>query len=56
MALQPGRRIVLDCTPGAPVQVRCGATRLFEGKVGRRKNRMAVRIERDRAAAGGEPS
>jgi flagellar motor switch protein FliM len=45
LALRPGDRITLGCAPGAPVQVRCGATRLFEGKVGRRKNRMAVRIE-----------
>jgi flagellar motor switch protein FliM len=45
--LRPGNRVVLNCTPGAPVQVRCGATPLFEAKVGRRKNRVAVRIERD---------
>jgi flagellar motor switch protein FliM len=29
------------------VQLRCGATPLFEGKVGRRKNRVAVRIDRE---------
>ncbi|MCW3475113.1 flagellar motor switch protein FliM [Limobrevibacterium gyesilva] len=45
MALQPGSRIVLNTLPGAMVQLRCGATTLFEGKVGRRKNRVAVRIE-----------
>jgi flagellar motor switch protein FliM len=47
MALQPGSRIVLNCAPGAPVQLRCGATPLFEAKVGRRNNRIAVRIERE---------
>ena len=26
---------------------RCGTTALFEGKVGRRKNHVAVRIERE---------
>jgi flagellar motor switch protein FliM len=29
------------------VQVRCGTVPLFEGRVGRRKDRVAVRIERD---------
>ena len=47
MALTPGSRIVLNCGPGASVQLRCGATALFEGKVGRRKNRIAVRIDRE---------
>ena len=54
MALQPGSRIVLSTMPGASVQLRCGATTLFEGRVGRRKNHVAVRIEREvpRLAAG----
>jgi flagellar motor switch protein FliM len=47
MALQPGSRITLNCAPGAVVQLRCGATPMFEARVGRRKNRVAVRIERD---------
>lgn len=47
MALRPGSRMVLNAAPGAPVQVRCGAVSLFDGRVGRRKNRMAVRIEHD---------
>ena len=47
MALQPGSQIVLACGPGAPVQLRCGAVTLFEGRVGRRKNRVAVRIEHE---------
>jgi flagellar motor switch protein FliM len=55
MALVPGSRMLLSCTPGAPVQLRCGGTALFEGKVGRRKNRIAVRIDRELPrAAGGE--
>ena len=45
IALQPGSRILLGCTPGAPVQLRCGTVTLFEGRIGRRKNRVAVRIE-----------
>ena len=47
MALQPGSRIVLNAALVAPVRVRCGAVPLFEGRVGRRKSRIAVRIERD---------
>jgi flagellar motor switch protein FliM len=47
MSLEPGSKIVLNCAPGAAVQLRCGAVPLFEGKVGRRKNRMAVRIDRE---------
>ena len=38
---------MLNTAPGAPVLVRCGAVPLFEGRVGRRKSRVAVRIERD---------
>ena len=47
MAMQPGSHIVLNTIIGAPVLIRCGAVPLFEGRVGRRKNRIAVRIERD---------
>jgi flagellar motor switch protein FliM len=47
MAFKPGSRIILNTAPGAPVQLRCGATPLFEAKVGRRNNRIAVKIERD---------
>src|SRR5580693_2521813 len=47
MKLQPGDRITLNTALGAPVLVRCGTVPLFEGRVGRSKNRIAVRIERD---------
>ena len=47
VALQPGSRIMLTCAPGMPVQVRCGTVPLFEARVGRRKTRIAVRIERE---------
>lgn len=47
MALQPGSRIMLSQSPGAPVQLRCGTVTLFEGRVGRRKNRVAVRIDNE---------
>ncbi|MEO9190334.1 MAG: flagellar motor switch protein FliM [Acetobacteraceae bacterium] len=49
MAFRPGSRIVLNTVPGASVQLRCGTVPMFEGKVGRRKNRLAVRIEREAA-------
>jgi len=45
MALEIGSRIILSAAPGASVQVRCGNIPLFEGRIGRRKNRVAVRIE-----------
>jgi flagellar motor switch protein FliM len=47
MRLQPGSQIVLNTNIGAPVLVRCGSVALYEGRVGRRKSRIAVRIERD---------
>ncbi len=47
LALRPGSQLVLNVLPGAAVQLRCGGRPLFEGRVGRRKNRVAVRIERD---------
>ncbi len=54
MALQLGSQITLGTAPGSPVQLRCGAIPLFEGKVGRRKSRIAVRIEREIARPPGE--
>ena len=47
MALEPGSRILLSSSPGATVQLRCGSVTLFEGRVGRRKNHVAVRIEQE---------
>ncbi len=47
MALQPGSRIVLNTQINAVVQLRCGGTTLFEARIGKRKNCMAVRIERE---------
>ena len=54
LALQPGSRIVLGTGPGSPVQLRCGGVPLFEGRVGQRKSRVAVRIEREIARLPGE--
>ena len=45
--LKPGSRIVLNTGPEATVRIRCGAVPMFEGKIGRRKNHVAVRIERE---------
>ncbi len=45
--LVPGSKIALNSPPGSTVQISCGSVRLFEGRVGRRKNRIAVRIERE---------
>jgi flagellar motor switch protein FliM len=43
--LRPGHRIVLNAVAGGPVQIRCGTVHLFDGHVGRRKNRVAVRVD-----------
>ena len=45
--LKPGTRIVLNTGPEAVVRLRCGAVPMFEGRIGRRKNHVAVRIERE---------
>ena len=44
--LKLGSRIVLNGGVGSSVLLRCGTTVLFEGRVGRRKNRIAVQIEK----------
>ncbi len=46
--LKVGDRIVLAGNPGAPVSLRCGEVPLFEARLGRRENRLAVRIEQAR--------
>jgi flagellar motor switch protein FliM len=45
IALKPGDQFLLRQGPDAPVQLRCGQVTLFEGRVGRRKNQIAVRID-----------
>ena len=45
--LVPGSKIVLNTGPDAAVRIRCGSVPMFEGKIGRRKNHIAVRIERE---------
>ncbi len=45
MALEVGSRIMLGAGPGGAVQLRCGTVPLFAGRVGRRKDQVAVRIE-----------
>jgi flagellar motor switch protein FliM len=54
MAFRPGSRLLLSVTRGAPVQLRCGARALFEARVGRRKNRIAVQIENESPRSGPE--
>src|SRR3954452_17182023 len=45
MAFEVGSRITLGAGPASPVELRCGSVPLFEGRVGRRKDRVAVKIE-----------
>jgi flagellar motor switch protein FliM len=47
MAFKPGSQLLLNTPPGSAVQLRCGTVPLFQGRVGRRQNRLAVRIEDD---------
>ena len=58
MSLRVGDRIVLGATTGSPVRIRCGGVPLFEGRVGRRKDRVAVRIDQPstRPARGAAPA
>lgn len=46
--LKVGDQVVLAGNPGAPVSLRCGEVALFEARLGRRENRLAVRIEQAR--------
>ena len=45
IALKPGDQFPLKHGPENPVQLRCGQVTLFEGRVGRRKDLIAVRID-----------
>jgi flagellar motor switch protein FliM len=45
MDLRIGSRIVLGAGPGSSVQLRCRGVPLFAGRVGRRKDQVAVKIE-----------
>ena len=54
MELRIGSRLTLGAGPGSPVELRCGAVPLFGGRIGRRQNRVAVRIE-DTLGRGGAP-
>ncbi len=47
LGLKVGDRIGLGVGPGAPVRLRCGDTTLFEAQLGRREDRLAIRIERE---------
>ncbi|WP_439579872.1 flagellar motor switch protein FliM [Elioraea sp.] len=55
MSWREGSRIVLNATAETPVSLRCGGVPLFQGRMGRRSGRMAVRIERDVPRREGEP-
>lgn len=45
LRLNVGDRLMLASPSGAPVRLRCGDVPLFEGQLGRRENRLAVRID-----------
>ena len=41
-----GSRVMLNAMPGSPVELSSGGVKLFQGKLGRRDDRLAVRVER----------
>jgi flagellar motor switch protein FliM len=45
--LKVGDQIPLGVPPGAPVRLRCGDVSLFEGEMGRKGQRLAVKIDRE---------
>jgi len=45
MQLKPGQQIVLRQGANAIVHLRCGEKELFTGRIGRRKDKIAVRVE-----------
>jgi flagellar motor switch protein FliM len=45
--LKVGDQIALGVPPGAPVRLRCGDVPLFEGEMGRKGQRLAVKIDRE---------
>jgi flagellar motor switch protein FliM len=47
LGLKVGDRIALGVPQGAPVRVACGEVPLFEAELGRRDNRLAIRITRE---------
>ena len=47
VALRKGDCIALGAGPGSPVRLRCGDVTLFDAELGRRENRLAVRILRE---------
>ncbi|NHN87915.1 flagellar motor switch protein FliM [Acetobacter conturbans] len=49
--LAPGSVLILDQEIGASIELRCGTVPLFSGKAGRKKDKMAIRIEDDLLAA-----
>jgi flagellar motor switch protein FliM len=44
-ALRPGSQIMLSATPESVVQLRCGDVSLYTGRMGRKGDQLAVRIE-----------
>ncbi|MBY0337787.1 MAG: flagellar motor switch protein FliM [Acetobacteraceae bacterium] len=52
LRLKVGDRLALSVPPGAPVTLACGNVPLFQGRVGRRNGRLAVRIEESLPRAG----
>jgi flagellar motor switch protein FliM len=46
LELKVGDTMMLDVQPDAPINLKCGAVRLSEGRVGRVGHTLAVRVER----------
>ena len=46
--LKVGSKFLLNATPESPVELRCGDQPMFVGKMGRRGNHIAIRVDQRR--------
>lgn len=44
LKLKVGSKIMLNAGPDSPVKLRCGEVPMFEGRMGRKGNHIAIRV------------
>lgn len=44
LKLKVGSKVMLNATPESPVKLRCGDVPMFEGRMGRKGNHIAIRV------------
>jgi flagellar motor switch protein FliM len=45
LRLRVGSKIMLNATPDSTIELRCGDVAMFGGKMGRKGNHIAIRVE-----------